>query len=90
MKIRKHIYFSGMVQGVGFRYRAMYAAKSLGLTGWVRNLWDDRVEMEVQGDEVSINRMVRQIEEGHFIRISDMETEEIPVQEREADFHIIG
>lgn len=90
MKIRKHIYFSGMVQGVGFRYRAMYAAKSLGLTGWVRNLWDDRVEMEVQGDEESINRMVRQIEEGHFIRISDMETEEIPAQEREADFHIIG
>ena len=49
-KIRKHFYFSGRVQGVGFRYRSYYIAQSMGLTGWVRNLWDDRVEMEVQGN----------------------------------------
>ena len=48
-KIRKHFYFSGRVQGVGFRYRSYYIAQSMGLTGWVRNLWDDRVEMELQG-----------------------------------------
>lgn len=48
--VRKHIYFSGDVQGVGFRYRSCYIAQSLGLTGWVENLWDGRVEMEVQGD----------------------------------------
>ena len=47
--VRKHIYFSGRVQGVGFRYRSYYIAQSLGLTGWVTNLWDGRVEMEVQG-----------------------------------------
>ena len=89
-RVRKHFYFSGMVQGVGFRYRAMHAAQSLGLTGWVRNLWDERVEMEVQGDEESIDRMIRQLEEGHFIHISDMETEEMPIDEREVGFHIIG
>lgn len=49
--IRKHIYFSGRVQGVGFRYQAAYYARSLGLTGWVRNLSDGRVEMEIQGRE---------------------------------------
>ena len=49
MKVRKHI-FAGLQSGVGFRYRALYAA-SLGLTGWVQNLWDGRVEMEVQGEE---------------------------------------
>ena len=43
--IRKHYWFSGRVQGVGFRYRACYIASSLGVTGWVRNNWDDRVEM---------------------------------------------
>ena len=32
--VRKHIYFSGDVQGVGFRYRSCYIAQSLGLTGW--------------------------------------------------------
>ena len=42
--LRKHIYFSGRVQGVGFRYRSYYIAQSLGLTGWVTNLWDGRVE----------------------------------------------
>ena len=33
-KIRKHIFFEGMVQGVGFRYKSYYIAESLGLTGW--------------------------------------------------------
>lgn len=44
--VRKHIFFSGDVQGVGFRYRSFYIAQSLGLAGWVENLWDGRVEME--------------------------------------------
>ena len=37
--VRKHIYFSGQVQGVGFRYRAKNAARANDLTGWVDNLW---------------------------------------------------
>ena len=72
--VRKHIIFSGRVQGVGFRYTACYLARSLGLTGWVKNLWDGDVEMEVQGDEASMERLV-----GRFIRIERMETEMIPV-----------
>ena len=32
--VRKHIFFSGDVQGVGFRYRSFYIAQSLGLAGW--------------------------------------------------------
>lgn len=89
-RVRKHFYFSGMVQGVGFRYRAMHAAQSLGLTGWVRNLWDERVEMEVQGDEESIDRMIRQLEEGHFIHITGIEAEEKNTDERESSFRVIG
>jgi len=54
MKVRRHFYFSGMVQGVGFRFRARYLADGLGLTGWVKNLWDNRVEMEVQGETASV------------------------------------
>ena len=52
-KIRKHIFFSGIVQGVGFRYRAYHIAQMLGLTGWVRNTWDDRVEIFVNKGEAS-------------------------------------
>ena len=47
MMIRRHYWFSGRVQGVGFRYRAYYIAGSLGITGWVRNNWDERVELSL-------------------------------------------
>lgn len=90
MKIRKHIYFNGMVQGVGFRYRAMYAARELGLTGWVRNLSDGRVEMEIQGSRENIERMFFKLSEGKFIHITDIEEKEKPAEEEERDFHIIG
>jgi len=87
MMIRKHIYFSGRVQGVGFRYRAYYIAQSLGLTGWVRNLWDDRVEMEVQGRPEEIDRMLIQLKGQRFIDIENMEITEIPCK-RERGFEI--
>ena len=48
-KVRKHIIFYGRVQGVGFRYYSVYKSRKLGITGWVRNLYDGTVEMEVQG-----------------------------------------
>ena len=87
MKTRRHIYFSGTVQGVGFRYRAMHAARSLGLTGWVRNLWDERVEMEVQGEFSAIERMIQEIEMGSFIRIENYQMEDLPVDESEWSFY---
>lgn len=77
--IRRHMLFSGRVQGVGFRYTACYLARSLDLTGWVKNLWDGDVEMEVQGDKRSIARLVERLHEGRFIRIDHMESDEIPV-----------
>ena len=46
LKVRKHIYFYGRVQGVGFRYYAVQKAGQLGLAGWVRNRYDGSVEME--------------------------------------------
>ena len=57
--IRKHLIFSGRVQGVGFRYRAMNIAQMLGLTGWVKNRWDGKVEMEVQGKREEIGNIKR-------------------------------
>lgn len=85
--IRKHFYFSGRVQGVGFRYRSCYLAKTLGLTGWVKNLWDDRVEMEVQGEMGKIQKLMSLLAEQRFIQIDQLEEEELPVIE-EQDFLI--
>ncbi len=49
-----HIYYAGMVQGVGFRLAAHTRATSLGLKGWVKNLDDGRVEVLCEGDEPGI------------------------------------
>ena len=78
--IRKHYWFSGRVQGVGFRYRACYIASSLGVTGWVRNNWDDRVEMEAQGSRELLAQMVEMLGRQRFIEIEGIEERVIPVE----------
>lgn len=51
---RVHLRFKGEVQGVGFRWTSQRVANSLGLTGWVKNIWDGSVEMELQGTDDQI------------------------------------
>ena len=86
--IRYHLRFTGQVQGVGFRWTATRAANVLGLTGWVYNAWDGSVEMEVQGDEQSIDQMIAALNRGRFIEIDNIEKERIPVVEDERDFNV--
>lgn len=74
---RWHVVLSGQVQHVGFRYTAYYLAKGLSLTGWVDNLPDGRVEMEVQGPVALLRRLVLQLKSRPHIHITDMEIEEI-------------
>ncbi len=78
--VRRHFWFSGRVQGVGFRYRAFYIAQALGLSGWVRNSWDERVEMEVQGTREAISEMLIQLREQRFVDIERIEEENIPLE----------
>ena len=84
-KVRKHIIFYGRVQGVGFRYTACYLARPMGLTGWVKNLWDGSVEMEVQGPEEDIEEFLLRLENGRFIQIDRMDKQYIPTK-KEHDF----
>ena len=65
---------------MGFRYRACYIASSLGITGWVRNQWDDRVEMEAQGTREELARMIEMLNAQSFIWIEDIEDKVIPVE----------
>lgn len=90
MKIRKHIYFSGRVQGVGFRYRARHLASGFGLTGWVKNLPDYRVEMEIQGEESLIAKLISMLEYGHYIEITGMAAERMELLEEERSFRVLG
>ncbi|MFA5183294.1 MAG: acylphosphatase [Syntrophales bacterium] len=56
MKKRAHVIYSGRVQGVGFRYTAVDLAGKEPVTGWVKNLSGERVELVVEGDEATLNR----------------------------------
>ena len=56
MKVRAHAVFEGRVQGVFFRASTKECADSLGLTGWVRNLPDGRVEAVFEGEEDEVRR----------------------------------
>ena len=87
MEIRKHMIFSGEVQGVGFRYTAYMAAGKLGLSGWVANLEDGRVEMEVQGRERDIDLLTEKLRNGQWIEITGIEEEKIPLK-KEKHFRI--
>ena len=88
--IRKHFVFSGMVQGVGFRYRARHAAELLDVTGWVENMPDGTVEMEVQGRPGDIEGVLRALEEGTWIRIEHLESRIVPIEEDERRFYVKG
>ena len=55
---RVHVFVSGSVQGVFFRYEARERARSRGLSGWVRNLPDGRVEAMFEGPEDAVQAMV--------------------------------
>lgn len=70
-----HIYYSGSVQGVGFRYTAERVAASLGIVGWVKNLKDGRVEVFCEGKEAPLKEFIKKINEifKEYIRDSDVE-----------------
>ena len=52
------IVIDGRVQGVGFRYFAMEKAEELHITGWIRNTWDGKVEIEALGEEQQLNTFI--------------------------------
>jgi acylphosphatase len=72
---RVHIYYTGRVQGVGFRLYAEEAATPLCLTGWVRNMRDGRVELLAEGPESQLNTLLDQVDTGpmqNFITKQDV------------------
>ena len=87
-RVRKRIYFSGRVQRVGFRFTAEGLAKELGLTGYVKNLPDGRVEMEAQGTEDAIQEMLAALRTDDYIRITKTEIVDKPVI-RESRFTMV-
>lgn len=80
---RYQIIFSGIVQGVGFRYEAWLIAKELGLTGFAENLPNGDVRMEVQGPENKIFYLIKCMESIRRISIDNKVMNELSVIEEE-------
>jgi acylphosphatase len=59
-----HIVVEGRVQGVGFRNFVQENAQILGLTGWVRNVKEDQVEVWAEGDQAALNRLLNLVRQG--------------------------
>jgi len=62
--VRRHAHVTGRVQGVGFRWHCQRAACARGLTGWVRNMSDGNVELEVEGPDTVVDAFLREVEQG--------------------------
>lgn len=76
---------SGHVQGVGYRYNTRKKAMALGLTGWVRNLPDGRVEAVVEGDHAQVNSLVEWFQSGPpAARVETVSTHEEQLQHFES------
>jgi len=57
------VFFTGHVQGVGFRYSTLQVAKEFEVTGRVRNLTDGRVQLDAEGNIRDVNAFVAVVEE---------------------------
>ncbi len=81
--VRWRLRITGRVQGVGFRYFTMTAARDLGLVGWVRNQPDGSVLSEVQGPSESVKRFGMEVRRGpRFSRVGEVEVDSLEQVER--------
>jgi acylphosphatase len=77
------VLYEGNVQGVGFRWSVRHVAKGFEVAGWVRNLLDGRVEMQVNGEESEVRAFldaIRHSELRSHIRKATEHTLETPVE----------
>lgn len=79
----------GRVQGVGFRMFVQQHAMDLHVTGWIRNMEDGTVQMELQGEPEDIDKLEGFIREGnYFIKVESFSLEERPVVDGEKRFDV--
>ena len=75
MKKRVHVYYNGMVQGVGFRFTAERIARQLNVAGWVKNLPTRGVELVAEGEEEVLKGLLKKIKYGvlkHYIEDAEV------------------
>lgn len=78
--VRAHILFTGMVQGVGFRYTATSYARVARLQGRVRNLPDGRVEVDVEGPRTDLLEFIERLKNHFTVNITACDVDWLPLQ----------
>ena len=90
--VAKSIFYTGKVQGVGFRYTAKQIASGFDVSGWIRNLPDGRVEMLAAAFDASeLDDFVTELQENSVLanHIKEIETHDIPAPAGLAGFFIL-
>jgi acylphosphatase len=88
MKKQVHVYYSGRVQGIGFRFTAERLAEELGVLGWVSNLSDGRVELAAEANEDTLKDFFAQLANIFKRYIQDIQTEWKPATGEFKDFGV--
>jgi len=88
MKKAIHVVFSGMVQGVGFRFTAKVIADQFKIKGWIANLPDGKVELIAEGSTGSVDDLLDNLKQKFLQRITDVQVEDIPFSGKYKSFQI--
>ncbi len=88
--IAKRIIFEGRVQGVGFRYAVKDLSRGFDVCGWVGNLADGSVELQVMGEQDEVESFIKEIAEESTVahHIKNLTAEKIPLLENCSGFKI--
>lgn len=85
---RKTVYYSGHVQGVGFRYTTRAIAHRFDVTGYVRNLPDGRVQLVAEGRPDELQALLREVRDHMSGRIRDERSDDQPATGEFSNFEI--
>lgn len=87
--VRRRVRFFGLVQGVGFRYEAQRAASQLDLVGWVKNLGDGSVVVEIEGPGNYVEAFLMTMEAVPRFDITEIRREDLPLRRTETSFRAL-
>ncbi|SIN88381.1 acylphosphatase [Sulfurivirga caldicuralii] len=88
---RLHALVSGRVQGVWFRAYTQRKARELGLTGWVRNLPDGRVEVVAEGPRPQLEALAQWLWQGSPLsKVTDVSLSWLPATGEFLRFEVVG